>query len=145
MKYTNHVEIDLPINRVIELFDSLENMKHWQPGLQSYEHISGTPGQEGAKMRLRYMMNKREIEMIETITRRNLPDEFNGTYEAKGVYNIIKNRFVPLGPNRTKWISESEFRLSGIMKVFGFLFPGMFRKQSQKFLDLFKEFAEKQG
>lgn len=145
MKYTNEVEINLSRQRVIELFDSAENMKHWQPGLQSYEFLSGTPGQEGAKMRLRFKMNNRELEMIETITKRNFPDEFDGIYEAKGVYNIQKNRFIDLGPNKTKWISESEFRFSGIMKVFGFLFPGMFKKQSQKYLDLFKEFAEKQG
>ena len=145
MKYTNQIEIDLPRQRMIELFDNPENMKQWQPGLQSYEFISGKPGEEGSKMRLKYKMNNRDLEMIETIIKRDLPDEFSGTYEAKGVYNIVKNRFVSLGPNRTKWISETEFRFSGFMKILGFLFPGMFKKQSQKFMEMFKEFAEKQG
>lgn len=145
MKYTNEIEINLPRQRVIELFDNAENMKYWQPGLQSYEFISGTPGQEGAKMRLKFLMNNREVEMIETITKRDLPEEFDGIYEAKGVYNIQKNKFVEIGSDKTKWISESEFRFSGFMKLIGFLFSGSFKKQSQKYLELFKQFAEKQG
>ena len=144
MKYTNEIEINLPIDRVITLFDNPDNMKHWQPGLQSFEHISGTPGQVGAKSRLRYKMGNREIEMIETILKRDLPHSFDGTYEAKGVYNVISNKFIPLGPNKTKWVTETEFKFSGFMKLMGWLMPGAFKKQSQQYLDKFKAFAESQ-
>ncbi|MDX5347712.1 MAG: SRPBCC family protein [Hymenobacteraceae bacterium] len=142
MKYTNEIEIDLPREKVVELFENPDNMKYWQPGLQSFEHISGTPGQPGAKSRLRYKMGKREIEMIETITKSSLPDEFNGLYETNGVYNVMNNRFIPVSENKTKWVSESEFQFSGFMKLMGWLMPGAFRKQSQKYLDDFKAFAE---
>lgn len=147
MKYTNEVIINQPLKKTIELFDSAENLAKWQPGFISLEPISGTPGQTGAKSRLRYRMGKgkREIEMIETITHRNLPHEFHGTYEAKNVYNIQRNFFTEIEPNKTKWASESEFKLSGMMKLFGWLMPGAFKKQSQKYLDLFKAFAEKEG
>lgn len=145
MKYTVETEINLPIARVVELFDDPENLKHWQPGLISFEPISGTPGQPGAKSRLKYKMGKRDIEMIETITVRNLPDEFSGTYEAKGVFNIVKNYFRPVSENKTKYISENEFQFKGFMKLIGFLMPGAFRKESEKYLLQFKEFAEKQG
>ena len=138
-------EINLPIARVVELFDDPENLKHWQPGLISFEPISGTPGQPGAKSRLKYKMGKRDIEMIETITVRNLPDEFSGTYEAKGVFNIVKNYFRAVSENKTKYISENEFQFKGFMKLIGFLMPGAFRKESEKYLQQFKEFAEKQG
>ena len=143
MKYQNEVEIDLPIERVIELFDNPENLQYWQPGLQSFEHISGTPGQPGAKSRLKYLMGNRKIEMIETILKRNLPDEFSGTYEAKGVYNIVSNRFIPLGAYKTKIVAHNEFQLSGFMKLIGWLMPGTFKKQTQKYLEDFKAFAEK--
>ncbi|MGB3018304.1 MAG: SRPBCC family protein [Ignavibacteria bacterium] len=145
MKYTVETEINLPIARVVELFDDPENLKHWQPGLLSFEPISGTPGQPGAKSKLKYKMGKRDIEMIETITVRNLPDEFSGTYEAKGVFNIVKNYFRPVSENKTKYINESEFQFNGFMKLIGFLMPGAFRKESEKYLMQFKEFAEKQG
>jgi carbon monoxide dehydrogenase subunit G len=59
MKYTNEIEVNLPVSRFIELFDNPDNLKHWMPGLQSFEAISGTPGQEGAKARLKFKMGKR--------------------------------------------------------------------------------------
>ena len=94
MKYTLETEIHLPREEVIKLFDNQENCFKWQEGLQSFEHVSGEPGQPGAKSRLVYQMGKRRIEMMETITARNLPDEFRGTYDAKGVHNIVENRFI---------------------------------------------------
>lgn len=145
MKYTNEVEINQPLQKVIELFDNPANMPKWQPGFISMEHISGVPGQPGAKSKLKYKMGKRDVEMIETITTRNLPKEFHGIYEAKGVYNVQKNFFKETGPGKTKWISETEFKFGGMMKLIGWLMPGAFKKQSQKYLDLFKAFAEKGG
>ena len=143
MKYTNEIEINKPVEKVVELFDNPENMKKWMDGLQSFEPISGKPGQVGAKSRLKFKMGKREIEMIETITVRNLPVEFSGTYEAKGVFNVVKNRFVVLPGNRTKYVSECEFQFKGFMKIIGALMPGVFKKQSMKYLTSFKNFAEK--
>lgn len=144
MNYTHEIIINLPVSKVVELFDNPDNLKHWQTGLVSFEHISGTPGQAGAKSKLRYKMGNREIEMIETIVKRDLPREFTGTYETKGVYNKQVNRFSTIGDNKTKWVSETEFRFSGFMKVLSFLMPGMFKKQSYKFLEQFKTFAEGQ-
>ncbi|MCY1660223.1 hypothetical protein [Chryseobacterium sp. SL1] len=88
-------------------------------------------------------MGKREIEMIETVTVRNLPDEFSGTYEAKGVFNIVRNKFISLPDNKTKYISEQEFRFNGFMKIIGFLMPSAFKKQSMQYLVDFKNFVEK--
>lgn len=145
MKYTVEIEINLPIAKVIELFDNPENLKKWQPGLLKFESISGAPGQPGAKSRLLFKMGRGEMEMIETVTVRNLPEEFSGTYEVKNVFNIVKNRFIAVSENKTKYISESEFQFKGFMKLIGFFMPGAFKKQSQKYLQLFKEFAEKEG
>ncbi|MET6991782.1 hypothetical protein [Sediminicola arcticus] len=47
-------------------------------------------------------MGKRDVEMIETITVRKLPQEFSGTYKVKGVFNIAKNKFVELSDTKTK-------------------------------------------
>ncbi len=91
-------------------------------------------------------MGKRKMTMIETITKKNLPDEFNGTYETDGAFNIVNNRFTELDGGKTHWISESEFQFSNFfMKLMGKLMPGAFKKQSQKFMDNFKNFAEGQG
>ena len=143
MKYKLEVEINQPVNKVVELFDNSDNMKEWMDGLQSFEPISGTSGQEGAKSKLHFKMGKREIEMIETIIKKNLPDEFSGTYEARGVFNIVKNSFVPIENNRTKYVTEQEFQFKGFMKLMGALMPGAFKKQTLKYMNAFKEFAEK--
>jgi len=144
MKYTTDIEIEKPIEKVIELFDNPDNMSKWMEGLQSFEHFSGTPGQPGAKSKLKFKMGKREVEMIETITVRNLPDEFSSTYEAKGVFNIVKNRFEKLSDTKTKYITDNEFQFKGFMKLIAFFMPGAFQKQSYKYLELFKSFAESQ-
>jgi uncharacterized membrane protein len=143
MKYSAEIEINKPVDKVVELFDNPENMKKWMEGLQSFEHISGKPGEVGAKSRLKFKMGKREMEMIETILVRNLPDEFSGTYEAKGAYNIVKNRFIALPGNKTKYMNEQEFQFKGFMKIMAFIMSGAFKKQSMKYLVAFKNFAEK--
>lgn len=142
MKYTNEVVINLPLKKVIELFDSEENLFKWQPELISFEHLSGEKGEVGSKSKLRYTMGKREIEMIETITVKNLPKEFSATYEAKDVWNEMKNYFEEIDENSTRWHADSHFEFSGFMRLIGFFLPGSFKKQSQKSLDLFKAFAE---
>jgi carbon monoxide dehydrogenase subunit G len=143
MKYTTEIEINKPIDRVIELFDDPKNMDKWMEGLQSFEHLSGTPGQPGAKSKLTFKMGKREMEMIETITKRNLPEEFSGTYEMSGVFNTVTNRFIKVSGSKTKYISETEFQFKGFMKLMAILMPGVFKKQSFKFMQAFKNFAER--
>ena len=142
MQYTVEVSINVPREQVIELFDSTENLEKWQEGLQSFEHISGDPGQVGAKSKLLYDMNGRKIEMIETITSRNLPQEFSGTYEATGVFNSIQNHFYEQGADKTRWVAENEFKFSGIMMIVSLFMRGSFRKQSLKTMEAFKTFAE---
>lgn len=142
MKYVTSIDLDLPRERVIELFDDPDNMAKWQQGLVSFEPISGEPGQPGAKSKLVYQMGKRRVEMIETITARDLPERFDGTYEAKGVFNVVKNRFTELGPETTRWESENEFRLSGVMWLMGLVMGGAFRKQTLEYMQAFKRFAE---
>ena len=142
MKFRLEIDINLPRNKVVSLFDNVDNLKHWQPELVSFSHLRGTPGQIGAQSALRYNMGGKECELIETITARNLPDEFSGTYEMKGVWNKIENRFVVVNDQQTRWIADNEFRCGGFMKVLGWLMPGMFKKQSFKYMQQFKAFAE---
>lgn len=141
MEYTTEIVIKLPREKVIELFDSAENLKHWQPGLLAIDHFSGNPGEVGSKSQLHFLMGKRRIEMVETITVNDLPDEFSATYETKGVYNEVKNYFKDEG-DKTRWISKHVFKFSGFMKIIGFLFKKSFPKQSYAFQENFKEFAE---
>lgn len=143
MKYELEIIINKPREEVIKLFDNSENLKKWQKGLMEFEHVSGEPGQEGARSKLLYLMNGRETEMTEVITKRAFPEEFHGVYEAHGVYNIQENYFSEEGAGKTKWVSKSEFRFTSmLMKIMAFIMPGAFKSQSFKFMKSFKEFAE---
>ena len=145
MKYTLEVELEHTRERVIELFDSVENLPHWQAGLISFEPIEGTPGQVGAKSLMKFKMGKRTMEIVETITERDLPRRFSGTYTAKGMWSLVENEFEELPGGRTLWKSHNEFRGENLlMKVMLLLMPGAFRKQSLKYMVAFKDFAENQ-
>ncbi len=144
MKYTNEITVKLPLEEFIKKFDSTENLKHWQRGLVSTEHISGNPGQYGAKMKLIYKLGKRKMELIETVIHRNLPHEFHSTYDAKGIHNIQDNYFEETPEGSTKWTSKSEFIPLGFtMRLMMLLMPGAFKKQSLQYMKDFKNFVEK--
>jgi hypothetical protein len=143
VKQTCEVDIAVPRDRVVQLFDDPENVLRWQPDLLRFEHISGVPGQPNAKSRLVYRAGKGEMEMIETITDRRLPDEFSGIYETKMGITRIHNRFVDNGFT-TKWIVDTEYLPSGFMRLIALLMRGAIRAQTKKMVRAFKAFAESQ-
>lgn len=145
MKFKCQVEIDRPIEQVIELFDNAENMKYWQDGFIRFEHLSGRAGEVGAKSTIYYKMGKKEFTLVETITKKNLPYEFDGKYEHQHMDNTMKNRFKKLGFNKTRWEADLEYTeiRNFLMKTIAFIYPAMFKKQTQKWMDQFKVFAEK--
>lgn len=146
MKFTCSVEIDLPIEKVAQLFKDPDNLSKWQDGFVSMEHLSGNPGEPGAKSKLIYKTGGGKIELVETILTNKLPHKFSGKYEAKQMVNTMKSRFSKLENSKTKWMAELEYtEMNGFMiKLMAWLMPGIFKKQTQKWLDQFKAFAESQ-
>ncbi len=142
MKYECRIEIELPRSEVVALFDGSHNLHAWQPGLLSYEQVTGEPGMPGATSRLRYRVGRRVLEMVETIIRRDPPAEFSVTYEVGNVWNRVENFFEEAGPGRTPWIARNEFRCRGWMRVMAFLAPGRFSKETEKYMLGFRDFAE---
>ncbi len=143
MKYTTEIIIEKPLEYVINKMDSTDNMKHWQEGLVSAEHISGTPGEFGAKMKLNYDFGKRKMELIETITKQNFPSEFHATYTTKGMRNIQQNYFESIEENHTRWICKNEFQPTNfVMNAMLFLMPRAFKKQTKTYMTNFKNFVE---
>ncbi len=146
MKYTVEIDIDLPRDQVVQLFDDPENLHKWQPELVQFSGISGVPGEVGAKSKLRYRVGRSECELIETITKRELPNEFSGTYETKGIWNSVQNFFSEAGSNRTHWRMMAEFRGTTLfMKLMCLFAPWMFKTQSMRMLKQFKAFAESES
>ncbi len=138
------VDITLPRAKVVELFDNPDNWPKWQERLVSWEALEGTPGEKGGKRKLFHKIGRREIEMVETIESKNLPEEMTCLYTPTGAWNRVIYRFAESGPSETRWEFETEFRCTGVLRIMAFLMPGMFRKASLKDMTNFKRFAESQ-
>ncbi len=144
MKFNCAVDIDLHRDRVVELFDNPENMQFWQDGFISFEPKSGIPGTVGAQSLVKYDIRGRKMTLTETITMRKLPEAFYGTYEGDFGKNSMNNDFKELGPQQTRWTAEVEYlEMRGfMMKLMAKLMPGIFKKQTQKWMDQFKVWSE---
>lgn len=147
MRYSQEIVIEQPRDRVVELFDSGENMLKWFPGLVSFEHVSGEPGTPGAKSKMVFKTKRGNFELIETITANDLPAEFSGIYDTvgKGMSNAMTNRFVVLSNDSTRYETEVDYTFRGwTWRVMSLFMGPIFRRQSFKVMKLFKEFAESQ-
>ena len=143
MKYSSEIIIKVPLDEFIKKLDNHDNMKFWQRGLTSYEHLSGNPGKIGAKIQLNYKFGKRNMSLIETIVDIDLPNKLFFNYDAPGMHNIQQNTFEETNDGYTKWVSKSEFIATNFkMRMLTLLMPNTFKKQSMKYLTDFKNFAE---
>jgi hypothetical protein len=144
MKFTCSTIINLPKEKVAELYSNENNLKYWQSGFQSKELLSGTKGQPGAKSKISMTYNNKPMVLTETIQKNNLPDEVAGYYEHKHMNNTMTCRFQQLDSAKTRFDMEIHYtKFFGFMpKLMSVLVPGMFKKQAQKMVDSFKTFAE---
>ena len=144
MKYTTEIIVEIPLDAFIEKLDNADNLKHWQRGFIDSEHITGIPGKIGAQMKLNYKFGKRLMSLTETITHNGFPNEFHATYDTKGMHNVQNNYFEKTEENHTKWVSKNEFYpTSLVMRLMTLIMPSAFKKQSKKYMEDFKNFAEK--
>ena len=72
-------------------------------------------------------------------------DKIVALYEYSHMTNTQTTRFREIGLTKTLCISEVEYtKFNGFMiKLMAKLFPNKFKEQSQKWLNQFKDFAEK--
>lgn len=143
MKYTCSVEIDVPINKVVELWQNENNFKAWQDGFKSIELLSGEVHKKGAVSKIIFE-DKNRMELIETIISNNLPQQKVALYEHIHMTNTQTTSFKPISDDKTLYISEVEYTMFNkfLIRLIAKLFPGKFKAQSQKWMNQFKSFAE---
>ena len=153
MRYTVSIEIALPREAVAQLLADPAHMPKWLRGLVLHEPLSGVHGQVGTKSRVVIQMGQQKFEGTETITRREPADlrgipqgsvvHFDREIVGEGMWSAARERLTEASPDRTLWVSENEYRFSGVlMRLVGFLMPGTFRRQSLQHMQDFKAFAE---
>ena len=145
MKFQCSIIVNQPLDRVVELFANPKYLGEYQDGFVSKQLISGTQGQNGAVSKMLYKDGKREMELTETIVDNQLPEKFEANYHHKHMDNMMRCYFIPQGDHQTLYETEIEYTaFRGFLpKIMATLFPGMFKRQVQGWLDNFKAFAER--
>jgi len=146
MKYKCTVEINAPIKKVVNLWCDENHFEKWQDGFHSIECISGKVNSVGAKSKILLQQGKKKMELIETIITNDLPNEKKALYEHIHMTNTQTTKFESVSEGRTLYISEVEYTkfIGLIPNLMAIFFPGVFKKQSQKWMNQFKMFAENQ-
>lgn len=142
MQFTFSYVLDRGRAEVWRAFDSVDNMKKWQPTLVGFDRVSGTPGQPGAASRLTYDEGGRSVILTETITLRREPEEFAGRYDSSVASSAIHNRFEVLGPASTRWDVTADVEFRGLWRMLAPFLRGTIRKRTRADLERFKLMLE---
>lgn len=140
MKFICDIHILKPIEEVATHFVDPRALEYAQEGFVKIEPLSGTKGQAGSKSKLIY----KKFDLFETIIENNLPHSFYARYEHKNMSNTMLCNFVAINDCETRLTSEIEYtELKGfVVKLIAKLFPSLFKKQVDKWLERFKDFCE---
>lgn len=145
MKFYANTTINKPLEMVTRYFADPQYLAEYQDGFINKELLEGTAGEVGAISTMFYKQGKREMELTETITLNDLPNRFEADYSHKHMDNTMVCTFKAIDNNTTLYEAEYEYyRVSFMPKIMMTLFPGMFRKMGQKWMDQFKSFVESQ-
>ena len=146
MKFSGTIDINQPVEKVAAFFADPTYLKEYQEGFEKKELLEGEAGKEGAVSKMYYKNGKHEMVLTETIVSNNLPHSFEAFYHHKHMDNTMKCTFTSLDNGMTRYVTEVEYtRINWVLpRLIAILFPGMYKKPAQRWLDNFKEFVEKQ-
>jgi len=144
MKFTCKIDVDRSLKEVAALWRNQTYFDKWQEGFQSIEPVDGEPGEVGSISIIRFKTGKREMMLTETILENNKLHSFKGLYEHKHMVNTMHTVFNAIADQKTQVEVTVEYtQFNGFLpKILSTFFPGMFKKQVEKWLLRFKIFAE---
>ncbi|MEM9548983.1 MAG: SRPBCC family protein [Bacteroidota bacterium] len=139
MKYTCTIEIPLHRKECVKMWMDEAKFPEWQEGFKHRKWLQGEPNNTHSKSEILFVQGKRTLELEERILDNSLPDYILGEYVHKHMTNTQKTTFEMVSPSITLIRSDVEYTaFRGFMpKLLARLFPGMFKNQSQKWLDNF--------
>ena len=144
MNFTMQIVIERSRDVVVDLIRNPAYLAEWQPEVKGVQWLSGERNREGARSRVAVELRGFQIDMIETIVELHPPEQFVLLYEARGVRNLVTNRFLEEGPERTRWVLTNQFKFSGMMSFVGLFVQDTVPRQNAESMRRFKAFAERQ-
>jgi len=112
MKYTAEIEIDLPRDQVVDLYNNKTLYPQWHASIKEIELVSGKAGEAYSKYRIIMERDGQIIEFQSTVTKNKLPDECWSQSIKENDFTLNKKMyFKEVGPDKTKIIEEYEMHL----------------------------------
>ena len=144
MKITSQVTINCPLETVWRFFDNPDNLNKWLTNLERYEHLSGEPGQVGAKSKQTFKENGRTAVLFEEITERIEQQNFSGIFTAPNMmHSIIEITFKNMGDESTEVTSCQDMRMEKIIfRLITPLMKGSIQKRQSGDLENLKKAVE---
>lgn len=144
MKYRSYIDINKPLDEVFTFWVNSENHHLWQDGFVKITLLEGVEHEVGAKSEILLKYKNKDMVLIETVLSVNLPYHKEALYEHKHMSNTQKTIFESISADKTRYITEVEYvKFNGFLpKLMGKLFPSMFKKQSEKWINQFKVACE---
>ena len=141
MKDTAVVEIAAPQDKVAELFVDPRNNTAWMEDVARYEPLSGQQGMPGSTYRL--IPKKGSMVFTATVVERTLPNTLRLSLDASNVTVDVRTTLSPIAADRTRLVSEEEFRFKGLSRIFSLFARPAIRKAHRQHMEAFKQFAER--
>lgn len=142
MKMKYEAEINACRELVWATFDNPDNLSRWQPTLESFTHQAGKPGKPGAVSELVYNENGKKLTTTETVTERRKPDFIAGHYDNAWATTLIVNHFEEVDDNTTRFVSYTNVKFKGIMKVMSLFAARSIRSRVEADINRFKLLVE---
>ncbi len=143
MNIKGSIIINRPREIVTKLFIDPNFIQEYQDGFVKKEPIKGKIGETGSISKLYYKYGKKDMVLTETVISNNLPGYFVAHYHHKHMDNSMKCTFTEIDDTKTKYEYAYDYtRMSFIPKVMAKLFPSMYKKPAEKWLNQFKNFVE---
>jgi len=145
MKFIVEIHIKRSINKVVTHFECHDFRLCRERGLTNIRHLSGLPGQDGARYLLHYENGSKALTIEEKILANRLPEEFIAHYSTPGIDYTVSSKFIAVAEFETIWVMEMDFTFSGFQSFLSIFMRPSLKKRSQAIMNHFKQFIEKEA
>lgn len=143
-KYTTAQQINLPVEKVFDLYTDANKMKHWYLGLQSIRTEEKKPGVVGNKYKIVMDVQGTFTQLKRIVTKYKKPQQIN--YSTQSV-EMIKEEAITFQQVNGQTLIINETSTAGKNYFLKCLYASFFwyiQSEDQAILDNFKVYAEKQ-
>lgn len=143
-KYTTTQQIDLPIEKVFDLYTDVDQMKHWWLGLQSIRTEEKKPGVVGNKYKVVTDVQGSFTQLKRIVTKYKKPQQINYSTQS---FEMIKEEAITFQEVNGQTLIINEASTEGKNYFLKCLYASFFwfiQSEDQAILDSFKIYAEKQ-